>query len=145
MPLLAILAPGALAANLRDAGDDSPPLSCSWFGFAALFYAAVWFVVDVLIRRVAGVRPPQWGWAAVWALGLLALIAVNLRRMVLLKQRLREMISALACVLVLLQLCTAMIAQRFRVHAVPGHPVGYGPLVSLKPLHGIQATLHPRV
>ena len=47
--------------------------------------------------------------------------------------------------LVELQLCTAMIAQRFRVHAVPGHPVGYGPLVSLKPLHGIQATLHPRV
>jgi len=107
--LLAILAPGALAANLRDAGDDSPPLSCSWFGFAALFYAAVWFVVDVLIRRVAGVRPPQWGWAAVWALGLLALIAVNLRRMVLLKQRLREMIPALACVLVLLQLCTAIL------------------------------------
>jgi hypothetical protein len=43
-----------------------------------------------------------------------------------------------------MHLVTAMAAQRFRVHTVPGHPVAYGRMVALRPKHGIQATLHPR-
>jgi cytochrome P450 len=40
-----------------------------------------------------------------------------------------------------LRLVVAMVVQRFRVRAVPGHPVVCGPLVSLRPLHGIRVTL----
>ena len=43
-----------------------------------------------------------------------------------------------------MQLATAMVAQRFRVSAVPGHPVVYGRMVALRPEHGIQVTLHRR-
>ena len=43
-----------------------------------------------------------------------------------------------------MQLATAMVAQRFRVEPVPGHPVEYGRMVALRPAHGIQVTLHPR-
>jgi cytochrome P450 len=43
-----------------------------------------------------------------------------------------------------MQLATAMVAQRFRVKTVPGHPVKYGRMVALRPEHGIQVTLHPR-
>jgi cytochrome P450 len=43
-----------------------------------------------------------------------------------------------------MHLATAMVAQRFRVEAVPGHPVEYGRMVALRPKHGIQVTLHPR-
>jgi cytochrome P450 len=43
-----------------------------------------------------------------------------------------------------MQLVTAMVAQRFRVETVPGHPVEYGRMVALRPTHGIRATLHPR-
>ena len=39
---------------------------------------------------------------------------------------------------------TAMVAQRFRVQKVPGHPVEYGRMVALRPVHGIRATLQPR-
>lgn len=43
-----------------------------------------------------------------------------------------------------LQLGIAMIAQRYHLHPLPGHPVLYGPHLSLRPLHGVQVTLHPR-
>jgi cytochrome P450 len=43
-----------------------------------------------------------------------------------------------------LQLAAIMIAQRFRVHAVAGHPIECGFLVSLRPLHGILLTLQSR-
>jgi cytochrome P450 len=43
-----------------------------------------------------------------------------------------------------MHLATAMVAQRFRVHAVPGHQVAYGRMVALRPKDGIQVTLHPR-
>jgi cytochrome P450 len=43
-----------------------------------------------------------------------------------------------------MQLVTAMVAQRFRVETVPGHPVEYGRMVALRPAHGIRATLRPR-
>jgi cytochrome P450 len=40
-----------------------------------------------------------------------------------------------------LRLITAMVVQRFRLRVVPDHPVVCGPLVSLRPLHGIRVTL----
>lgn len=43
-----------------------------------------------------------------------------------------------------MQLATAMVAQRYRVQTVPGHPVEYGRMVALRPAHGIRVTLHPR-
>jgi cytochrome P450 len=43
-----------------------------------------------------------------------------------------------------MHLATAMVAQRFRVHAVPGHRVEYGRMVALRPKYGIQATIHAR-
>ncbi len=43
-----------------------------------------------------------------------------------------------------MQLATAMVAQRYRVQVVPGHPVEYGRMVALRPAHGIRVTLHPR-
>jgi cytochrome P450 len=43
-----------------------------------------------------------------------------------------------------MHLVTAMVAQRFRVEVVPGHPVSYGRMVALRPEHGIEATLHRR-
>jgi cytochrome P450 len=44
-----------------------------------------------------------------------------------------------------MQLLTAMLAQRFRIRAVPGHEVTYGRrMVALRPRHGIRVTLEPR-
>lgn len=43
-----------------------------------------------------------------------------------------------------MQLVTAMVAQRFRVETVRGHPVEYGRMVALRPAHGIRATLRRR-
>ena len=43
-----------------------------------------------------------------------------------------------------MQLATAMVAQRYRVQVVPGHPVEYGRMVALRPAHGIRVTLQPR-
>ena len=43
-----------------------------------------------------------------------------------------------------LQLALVMIAQRYRLHVAPGHPVEQGFLVSLRPLHGILMTLRHR-
>ena len=43
-----------------------------------------------------------------------------------------------------MQLVTAMVAQRYRVETVPGHPVEYGRMVALRPAHGIRATIRPR-
>ncbi len=43
-----------------------------------------------------------------------------------------------------MHLATAMVAQRFRVHVVPGHKVEFGRMVALRPEHGIEATLHRR-
>ncbi len=43
-----------------------------------------------------------------------------------------------------LQLAVIMIAQRYRLHVVPGHPVEHGFLVSLRPLHGILMNLQRR-
>jgi cytochrome P450 len=40
-----------------------------------------------------------------------------------------------------LRLIVAMVVQRFRLRVVPDHPVVCGPLVSLRPLHGIRVTL----
>jgi cytochrome P450 len=42
-----------------------------------------------------------------------------------------------------MQLAIGTIAQHFDLHAVPGHPVKYGALVSLRPVNGIFLTLHP--
>jgi hypothetical protein len=35
------------------------------------------------------------------------------------------------------------VAQRYRLRLVPGHPVQLQPLITLRPRHGIQMTLHP--
>ena len=43
-----------------------------------------------------------------------------------------------------LRLLVAQIAQRFRLEAVPGHPVELEQLVTLRPLHGLQMTAHAR-
>jgi cytochrome P450 len=40
------------------------------------------------------------------------------------------------------RLILAMIAQRFRLQLVPGHPVEPEPLVTLRPRHGLKMTLH---
>ena len=42
-----------------------------------------------------------------------------------------------------IQIVIATIVQRFRFHAVPGHPIERGALVSLRPLRGIMMTLEP--
>jgi cytochrome P450 len=42
------------------------------------------------------------------------------------------------------QIILATLAQRLRLDLVPGHPVEVEPLVTLRPRHGIQMTLHPR-
>jgi cytochrome P450 len=42
-----------------------------------------------------------------------------------------------------MQLAIGMIAQHFDLHALPGHAVRYGALVSLRPVNGILLTLHP--
>jgi cytochrome P450 len=41
------------------------------------------------------------------------------------------------------QLVVATVAQRYRLRLVPGHPVQLQPLITLRPRHGIQMTLHP--
>jgi cytochrome P450 len=41
------------------------------------------------------------------------------------------------------QLVVATIAQRYRLRLIPGHPVELHPLVTLRPRHGMQMTLHP--
>ncbi|MBJ94856.1 MAG: cytochrome P450 [Rickettsiales bacterium] len=43
-----------------------------------------------------------------------------------------------------LRLLVAQIAQRFRLEAVPGHPVELEQLVTLRPLHGLQMTAYAR-
>jgi len=40
------------------------------------------------------------------------------------------------------QLVLATVAQRYRLRLVPGHPVEPHPLITLRPRHGIQMTLH---
>jgi cytochrome P450 len=42
-----------------------------------------------------------------------------------------------------MQLAIGAIVQRFDLHAVPGHTVKYGALVSLRPANGILLSLHP--
>lgn len=42
-----------------------------------------------------------------------------------------------------MQLTVAMIVQHFDLHALPGHSVRHGALVSLRPVNGILLTLHP--
>lgn len=42
-----------------------------------------------------------------------------------------------------MQLAVAMVVQRYRFEAVPGHPVERGATVSLRPVNGIQMTLEP--
>ena len=42
------------------------------------------------------------------------------------------------------QLALAMVAQRFRLCLVPGHPVVPDPLITLRPRYGIRMTLHKR-
>jgi cytochrome P450 len=42
------------------------------------------------------------------------------------------------------QIILAMIAQRFHLRAVPGHPVEPDPILTLRPRHGVLMTLHPR-
>ncbi len=41
-------------------------------------------------------------------------------------------------------LVIAMIAQRFQLRAVAGHPIELDPLLTLRPRHGIRMTMHPR-
>jgi cytochrome P450 len=43
-----------------------------------------------------------------------------------------------------LQIVTAMVAQRVRLHPVPGHQIACAQQVSLRPAHGIPVTVHPR-
>ena len=43
-----------------------------------------------------------------------------------------------------MQLAVAMIAQRYHLHPLPGHPVQHGALVSLHPLHGIRMRVRSR-
>jgi hypothetical protein len=106
---LALLAPGALAANLRAPDDDCPSLASSFFAFSSVFYAAVYFLVDVMLERVLGVAPPRWAWAAVSAAGTIALAAANRNRMRLLATRLRAALPGILCFLVLLELSTAIL------------------------------------
>jgi cytochrome P450 len=40
-----------------------------------------------------------------------------------------------------MQLVVAMVAQRFRLTLVPGHPVALEPMVTLRPRHGMLMTL----
>jgi cytochrome P450 len=42
------------------------------------------------------------------------------------------------------QIVLAMIARRFRLHSVPGHPVEANPILTLRPRHGLMMTLEPR-
>jgi cytochrome P450 len=42
------------------------------------------------------------------------------------------------------QIVLAMIAQRFHLRAVPGHPVEPNPIFTLRPRNGMPMTLHPR-
>jgi cytochrome P450 len=42
------------------------------------------------------------------------------------------------------QLIVAMVAQAYRLHLVPGHPVEPQPLLTLRPRHGVLVTLQPR-
>lgn len=42
------------------------------------------------------------------------------------------------------QLILAMVAQRFRLQAVPGHPIEPDPILTLRPRYGVPMTLHPR-
>ena len=41
-----------------------------------------------------------------------------------------------------MQLVVATVAQRYRLHLVPGHPVERYAMFSLRPRHGILMTLH---
>ena len=41
-------------------------------------------------------------------------------------------------------LILAMIAQRYRLHLKPGHPVEPQGLITLRPRHGMQMILEPR-
>lgn len=43
-----------------------------------------------------------------------------------------------------MQLILAMVAQQYRLHLVPGHPVEEEPMFTLRPRHGIQMTLAAR-
>jgi cytochrome P450 len=40
------------------------------------------------------------------------------------------------------QLILATVAQRYRLHLVPGHPVEPEPLITLRPSRGLPMTLH---
>ena len=42
------------------------------------------------------------------------------------------------------QIVLAMVAQRFRLRSVPGHPVEPNPILTLRPRHGLLMTLQPR-
>lgn len=42
------------------------------------------------------------------------------------------------------RLVLATVAQKYRLQLVPGHPVVPEPTITLRPLHGLQMTLHPR-
>jgi cytochrome P450 len=42
------------------------------------------------------------------------------------------------------QIVLAMIAQRFRLHRLPGHRVEPHPIMTLKPRNGVRMTLQPR-
>ena len=43
-----------------------------------------------------------------------------------------------------MQLVLATLVQRVRVHLLPGHPIEPEPLITLRPRHGVKATLHRR-
>ncbi|MFQ5656411.1 MAG: cytochrome P450, partial [Candidatus Methylomirabilales bacterium] len=41
-------------------------------------------------------------------------------------------------------LIVAMVAQAYRLHLVPGHPIGPQPMIALRPRHGVLVTLEER-
>lgn len=42
------------------------------------------------------------------------------------------------------QIALAMVARRFRLQSIPGHPVEMHPILTLRPRHGVRMSLHPR-
>jgi cytochrome P450 len=42
------------------------------------------------------------------------------------------------------QIVLALVARRFRLHSVPGHPVEPNPILTLRPRYGLMMTLEPR-
>jgi cytochrome P450 len=44
-----------------------------------------------------------------------------------------------------MQMVVATVAQRYRLHPLPGHPIYYSPQLSLRPVQGVRTTVHRRM